>query len=749
MFKKIEFIRTPLVVLFFLALPYYLFNGKMFIGGDDTRLFYYFPWEYIRNSAFFSWANVASVGFNNPNQHQLPFLFLLGVLYNILHNRIVVGYLAFSIPQIIGFIFFEKLINELIDNKYKFVAFIGGLFYTLSPIVQINQLSYFLTAAYLIGLFPLVSYYFTRYLKTASFSYIFKTILWGIPFAIALYQIPWLLGLAIPLGLGLLIGILLYRKSEIKNFLKCSITFFSIYILSQSFWIIPFFIMFFVKNGNSFATQISSISGSFASTVAGSASGSIIFPLLNLFHRQLIMDFTWQAQAVFLNFYDRIFYLNTIFFTVILLALFSYKKNSKTKLFIVFLSSFIFSLYFFTVNIGPLKDIFLFLRYFPFSVVFRNFYDKFALGYVFLYAIALSLSLASINENYKNLKKWVSLLVVVAIFINTIPIKDIVNKKLWTTKNTYTNISISEEYFKFMLDLRKTVDPTSYILSLPFNIAGYTIIKDQTSNAVYAGTSPLKIFTGVNDIAGNYSFPGSWYGEEIQEWWTAIFKSDYETIREKMRKFHMNYVFLTKNVPQEVKKSYLFDGGDKLKTQDQKFIDAITDQKILVSQNGNYELYTARDKSLLIKSENVYFQKLSPVKYLVYFENSKDSKNLSFFESFNPGWKLYRTIRKPDCVTSKRFVATEDKAYECAYKEELFSPIELSYLFEKPLFDNSHRNLDKGFNKWTINAEANSKDLPLVLYFQPQIYFYWGSVVSALSILAVLIYYIYSKRKNE
>lgn len=719
----------------------------MFIGGDDTRLFYYFPWEYIINSAFYSWANVSSVGFNNPNQHQLPFLFLWSLLYQIFQNRIIIGYLAFSLPLIVGFIYFEKFINELTNNKYKISAYIGALFYIFSPIIQVNQLSYFLTSAFLIGFFPFISFYFLRYLKTSEFSYIWKAILLGLFFSITTYNIPGIIGLIVCLFIGLIVALFLYTKKELFLFIKKSFIFFGLFGLSQLFWIIPFASMFFVKTGNSFGQQISLISNTFTSTVLGSATGNIIYPLLNLFHRQLIIDFEWQVKDVFFQFYDKTFFINSIYLVVVLLGLYLLKrksKNSEIKIFLITFSSFLFSLFVFTVNIGPLKDVFILIKFLPMSVMFRNFYDKFALGYVFLYAMLLSLSIGIIIKNFPKFRLHLFFTLIFVILFGAIPIRQVVNNHLWTTKSTYKVISIPEEYTLFLESVKQTVDPSAYVLNIPYNLGGYSVIKDPQDNSVYAGTSPLKIFTGINDISGSYSFPGSFFGNEVKEWWRSILERDYDNIRKIMKRFNMNYVFVTKNIPYEVQYSYLFDRGDRIQTQDEDFLAAITNKRILVSSEGNYELYTAKNRNLLFSSENLYFQKINPTKYLIHIRNLK-KQDLLFFESFHPGWKLYATNKSPDCINNKNIVVSINKVYECRYKYSAFDIEDISYLWKTPAFADSHKTYDDFFNKWTVE---DSRDATLVLYFMPQSYFYLGTLLSFIVFVVCSAYLIKSKFKN-
>ncbi len=750
--KSKKFVVLDLLVIFLLlVLPYYLFNGKFFIGGDDRRLYSSFPWEILSNIMFYSWSNVASVGYHNPAQGHIPFLIFWTILELIINNKLIISYFAFSFPLIAGFIYFKRFLGELIENIHPIQSYIATFFFILSPIISVIALSYFLTWAFLIGLIPIVCFYFIRYLKTSDKSYVLKNIFASILFSIASYSVPWILGFILPIFLGGLIGVFLYQKKQIYNFLRKFTFFFTVLGFSQLFWILPVLSMFLVK-GASFGEQISIISESFYSTVMGTANGSIIYPLLNLFHRQLVMELNWQVKEVFVNFYDRIFFLNTIFLGTVLAGTYYIKKMPKEyiKTFVMVFSSFIVSLYFFTVNIGILKDIFLLGGHISFSVMFRNFYDKFALGFVFIYATLLALALGVIIKNFRKSRVYIFFILLGVIFLNAIPIKDVINNKLWTTRSTYKSITIPDEYMNFVSDVGKNVDPTAYILNLPFNIGGYNIIKDQENNNVYAGTSTLKVFTGLNDIAGNYSFPGAWYGAEIKNWWDAIMSKDYKKIIETMEKFRMNYVITTNNIPEEVKNSYLFNKGYMIKIQNSEFVSAITDKKLLTSENGNYTLYSAKKRNLLIESENLYFQKINPTKYLVYIKNVKPGQKIYFYESFHQGWKIYPTTKHPECINSNNFVASDDKNFECHFNHKLFEIEDLAFLFKNASFEDSHKSYNQYFNSWTVDVSSNSKsllkrdnsaiDASFVIYFMPQSFFYLGSIFSVLTFIISAIF---------
>src|SRR5581483_7049964 len=166
LFKRIDWyiIANLITVFFLLLLPYYLFQGKFYIGGDDTRLFYSFPLDFLKNVTFFSWYNVSTIGINVSNQYLFPFLVLWIGLSFVITNKIILSYFAFSLPLIVGFIFFQKFVREIFEFKEKhgIESFLAALFFILSPILIINQLFIFLTTMWLLALLPVLSYLFVR-----------------------------------------------------------------------------------------------------------------------------------------------------------------------------------------------------------------------------------------------------------------------------------------------------------------------------------------------------------------------------------------------------------------------------------------------------------------------------------------------------------------------------------------------------------------------------------------------------------
>lgn len=756
-----------LVVLSLLLLPYILFDGKLYIGGDDTRLMYAYPLDYLTNATLYSWYHFSSLGWNSPPQAFFPFMVAWTGLGFVVKSSSSLSYLAFSLPLILGFLFFQKFIEELFfekENNSK-EAFVGSLFFILSPILASTQLFIFLTNAWLTGLIPIVLYFFIRYLKTFNPIYILCAILFSSFISLVSLAVPWILGFSFPLLIGLLIACSLFKKNEIIFFIKRFCVFFGILFLSQAYWIISFLMTYINLKSSSFAAKVVSkgFIDTFSPTVESSAVSSIIFPLLNLPHRQIAFNFEWDLKNIFLSFYDKTFFLNSIFILVLFFGVLNYKKILNVierKIFSAFLVTFVFSLFLVTVNIGPLKELFLLMGKLPGFLIFRNFYDKFSFGYVFFYAILITFSLVILRRKIRSERKYFALLAcfLMIIVINTIPFSNIINAPLWTTSSTHKNINIPDEYLGTMKFIKNNISPTNNILSLPFGSSAYTVIKDEKSNDVFVGTSPVVVFSGVNDISGHFSFNFTKTANDVDK---TIVDRNYNKLREILFKHNINYVLLTKNVPNEVKRSYVFN-EDMIANQDSKFVSELTGKKIYTSTKANYEIYSTVAQNVLVKSENLYIQRVNPVKFRLYIKGISEKQLLDFNDSFHDGWKLF-IQKNPDlgfCKNPKEIKPFKTK--ECLYSQRVFDFEDLVYFFTQPVFEETHKNIDDFSNEWTIdprliknsfstdyhkeNADG-TLDVELILYFTPQFYFYLGIAVSVATFVFFSVYLFRRRQK--
>lgn len=760
--KGVNFLNL-LTVIFFLALPYYLFEGKLYVGGDDTRLLYVYPLEFAKNVAFFSWANVSSIGMNIPNQFSIPFLSVWTV-FGMFLSEIQLDYLTFSLPLILGFLYFQKFVKELFqlneDNSME--IYIGSLFFILSPIIVINQLFIFLTTIWLLGVIPAVGYYYLQYLRKPNFIYLYKSMWISFILASALLSVPWLLGFILPV----LIAVLLFSFSEnLRNILlliKRTLKFFLFIAFSHAFWLLGFLITYISVDKSSAAAKFASqdFLSTFAATVQGTAIGNIFYPVLNLFHRNIAYSYGWKLTEDFINLYDKTFPLNAVFVVVVLFGILLFRKYfslNQQKVYLIMLIAFILSLYFFTVNIGPLKDLFLTFGNIPGFVMFRNFYDKFAPGYVFIYAIIFTVGLVLIRKKLNNNMKYLTIPILFLIFLNFSTVKSTVNSPLWTTTDIGKNINFPQEYLLFQKQIEEKISSTNTILSVPFGITSYTAVREDGSSNTYVGVSLVKILSGVNDMSGDMSFSLTGGGGEGIN--SLIIQRDYDKIIKILHKHNINYVLVTKNIPEQVLNSYVFN-IQSVNKQDKQFIDAITDKKILTSSKRNYELYSVKNPNTLISSRNLTYQRINQVKYSLYVSSLSGKQDINFNDTFHAGWKLY--LNKESNFNNCTVIVSRQSTKECKPSYSLFKIDELAFVWKKSIFDNTHKP-SESMNLWQIDKDFIKKnyskdyyrenkdgsiDVDFVLYFQPQLAFYYGSIISFITILVFTIYLL-KKSKHE
>jgi hypothetical protein len=311
-----------------------------------------------------------------------------------------------------------------------------------------------------------------------------------------------------------------------------------------------------------------------------------------------------------------------------------------------------------------------------------------------------------------------------------------------------------------MDEIKNKVSSTNTILSIPFGTSVYTVIKDANSNNSYVGVSPVKIFSGDNDLSGDMSFS---FTKEVSMMDEIFIDRKYNELNNILFAHNVNYVMVTKNIPTQVLKSYVFN-HDALIKQDAEFLQAITDKKILTSKNGSYDLYATKKRNTLLESQNLYFQKINTVKYILYIKNIKSPQELKFNDSFHNDWKLYLQT-KPNLSFCKSTIVTIATTTECKSVFSFFDPSEISYILTKPVFDSTHFLTDGVSNNWIVDPtyiknnfdnsyysvnKDKSINIKLVLYFRQQLYPYFGLIITFISFLLATVYLIFIVfRKNE
>lgn len=733
--KHFYTIISGIISLILLALPYYMFRGQLYIGGDDTRLYYHYPTEFLQQIAFSSWNSFSSFGFNNPNQFYIPFLFMVSFIRTLIHSEMIVNYLAFSLPLVTGFLSMRLLLKSILgDNASDGPAIAGALLYILSPITILHQISVFL-GIWFLAILPLMVYYYVQYLKSSNFFHVVKASIIGVLFSVGFIAIPWMIGFILPLIVGGAFLFILGDSGLRRRLLLQTPVYIFFVIAAQSFWVLPFIQSAFGSQQSFAGTALSSdVAATFASTVGVTASGNVLYPLLNLPQRQLAFDFNWDIKYLFEQFYDRILIINIWYGVLFFWSFLLYKRRLSPilkKLYIVGVIAYVFSLFVLTVNIGPLKYLFLQFGRIPGFSMFRNFYDKFALGYIFLSALILSFSLFCIVKGRNKAAGWIVSLTLLIIVINALPIRSIVNAPLWGTAIS-RETKLPHEYKDFLSRTSAVVTPSSNVLVLPFNIASYAIIPGSDKHYVYVGTSPTKIISSINSISGGFSF----FGKDATEIRDLIIQRNYGELRKFLAVHNIGYVMVQKNIPGEVLSSYLFD-KEFLPLQDEQLIQNIAGDLLITSSDGNYLLYKTRVPTGLFETDKgtvEYTRIHSGFFYVTIY--ASESAELRFRDSYHDGWDLYPAGN----VSCSKSITAKAGVNECKHDTQWKVIDELQMLFSAPISQELQSQDEEFGNMWKIYPTQTT----LKVYFTPQRFFYIGIIMSAfvfavqLLILAIL-----------
>ncbi|KKS22619.1 MAG: hypothetical protein UU80_C0004G0009 [candidate division WWE3 bacterium GW2011_GWA1_41_8] len=161
----------------------------------------------------------------------------------------------------------------------------------------------------------------------------------------------------------------------------------------------------------------------------------------------------------------------------------------------------------------------------------------------------------------------------------------------------------------------------------------------------------------------------------------------------------------------------------------------------LALRNETFSVYKIDSPSSLFRSTNVKYEVINPIKYKLTISGISNRQDLDFLLSFNKNWKLYLDIN-PDDSCAGNEIGLNPSTSECVRNKKFLEGDELMYLFKKPVFDSTHNLYDGYGNKWAVDSSVigSSSELNLILFYQPQAWFYLLSVISFLSFSVYMLF---------
>jgi len=743
--------RKIFVVLFFaIIILHAVLNPIYYFGGDDTRLFYLYPNLFYKNfaSKIVTDNSFSNIGNFLPPPAVLSFTLLIWFLKTLLPFGNLQS-LLYTINIFGGIFSFYLFLSLFIKNNFSYskaLKIIASVMYVFSIFNFYTLFNSKLIDIFLITIFPLSMYLFISAIEKKRPYYIAILSIILTVFGVVSAALLWFLA-----TLLVIMPLILYRlRNNWKTILTYSLFLSGLLVLLNFHWLIYVFHTTLGDKTTGSANSI--VSSDFLNENAQGIhssvdNNSLLYPLLNLYHRQIQINFNWPYLPIFQTWYMNILYFNVLFILPIFIAGFLNKnKDAISRFYAVSSACFLLGIYFFTVNIGSFKfgniGITAFtwmVIHIPGFVIFRNMYDKFGHAMAFIYALTLALSLSLLFQYIQSKKVKIAILgtLCIIIFANAFPF--LTNRfdtlPIWTTSSMYQGTKEFNHDYQNLVAYLKNQEYEGRYLILPLSSGNVMAIRDESlGNHFYVGVSPLLILSGKNDYSGMLSF-----GSREKELDTAVRTQDYETTGRIFEEMNVSFIIINKDIPSELQNSYLYPGG-LYSIQDDEFKNEFLGKKVR-DFGEKYSVYTINPKyknqkiflsdeseEMPTNFENVTFKKIASQDFSVDIHSLSHIQQLLFLEDYDSGWKLYLKDGSELAIPIERV-----SSYPYAMKWEL-----------DPSFIQSHVAKEN----YMVNSDG-SLSLPIHIYFSPFRYYYSALAFSGCSFFLIVGYIIWSWQNEK
>lgn len=726
------------IVILFLVLSFVIneIPAGTFIAGGDFYQLIEINDNLDRN--LFTWFNQIGQGQYNPLIVTYPFYIIQYCLYNIgfsysnIANAVI---FIFLISSFYSFFFATKIINENIPNNIKLLS---------SAIYAINNFTFTIfvhpwgfSNHFAIYIFiPLLFAFFERCVSR----YLTKDIVYfTVLFLISTMGFNNIAFLAALLFLQALLSIALFatKKFPLKILTMKRI----IFIFILELFLSIYFILPFISSQFEYLTKIT----------GGKIIGNIVtifsFTSNNVYS---IFSFTIYPDRYPLNnlYSDsNMFVALTLGYIIFLMVAILYQKGKQEKHWLHYMIVLLVLFFLLMRGTVPFDTINLFIYSLPGFNLFRS-ADKLFTFYPFFYLISLTLLLyyTKFSKRIINSILIIILIIPIPFYIGGIP-KYLSHE--FQDEYKYT-IQIPIEYYKIKELINKD-DSQLSIISLPYNVVN-SINWANYPNWHFVGNDVLNLLYNKFYITANaYDHPFLETNLSFEEYNEAKI-IDNERFLKLLQKFSGKYILLHK----DIKKGLLDESRVTYNTIKQLEANNIIRK---LDENEYFTLYELNKNYLvpLIFSDKNYlsFQKSNPTKYKIYLSNLTSKINIEFHQSHNSQWKLYLASDPNNLWCKQSEYYTYTKTTECEYTKKIFEISDLTYIWKKPIFEDTHTMVDEYANSWTIDPEYikenypkefykqnkdGSIDIEMTLYFNPQSYFYIGVIISGFTLMGCLSY---------
>ncbi len=733
------------IVIIFLVLSFVINkipDGTFIAGGDYYQLINI---NDNINRNLFTWFNQAGQGQYNPLVVAYPFYLIQYILYNSgfsyanIANTLM---FLFFIGSFYSFYFAIKIINANIPD---YIRILSSAIYAIN-IFTFTVLSYpwwithhFIIYLFIPSLFAFFERIMTRFSKKdiASFTILFLISTMGFN------NIAFLAAL---LFLQLLLLIAFFAAGKINLDIQTTKKALFVFIL-QLFLSIYFILPYFTSQ----LEYIPKITG-----------GKVLGDIASLFSwtsndAYSILSFTmYNDKYPLINLYSssKLFIAISLGYIIFLIIALLSQEKKQEKNWLHYSIVLVLLLFLLMRGTVPFDSINIFLYSLPGFNLFRS-PDKLFVFYPFIYLTLLSLLLF-----YSKFPKRIISCILVFLLVIPFPfyVGGIPEYLSHEDENGYRfTVQIPPEYYKIE-SIINSDDRQLSVISLPYSVVN-SLNWANYPGWHFVGHDVLHLLYNKSYISANiYDHPALETNLSFKEYNEAN-NVDTDKFLGLLQKFNGKYVILHKDI-----NKYWLDNSKVIYTT----IKELEMKNIVkkLDENDYFTLYELNQNYLvpLIWSDKnyLYFQKNNPVKYNLNI-NIKEKTKIEFHQAYNSQWKLYLEPNPDNSWCKPIEYYKNTRTTECEHAQKIFDAGDLTYLLEKPVFEDTHTMVEGYANSWTIDPEyikANypkefykesrdgSIELGMVLYFKPQSYFYIGLIISGLAFIWSIIYIVRDMRRR-
>ncbi len=591
--RKIPFIIIAFILFF---IPFFWFKpGEINLGGDSSRLYFYDPLNYLKSFPLYGIAP-SQTGEEMISYFFIPFVIFLLILKLIFQSPHVLINVFHGMMLTTGFVSVYLIISELIKNAggkgiiKEGAAIIGGLFYSLTPVIGFNWDKSLVTHNQ-VFLNPLIFYLVLRSVLTGNRLFLIISVLITFIFS------PNFSFIAAPAFFAFypvsLLFIFLYAKaiSSIKISLKSVLIGLFLFLLLHAYHLIPQLVtMFDVTSNLNFRVfshgELSQGRNQFLSAL----------PNIKLIKNILAIP---QLERPFIPF-DFIFFIFPLIVTLAGIVIVRKEKNwnIQRKTYILLLLFFLVGFFFASGKITEL-GVTLYASFFslPGFNMFRNFYGQFMYVFFFSYALIIGFSFYFLVSSLGKIRSIVgTAFISIAICIYGWPFINgsMVNLPIYQSNNIKVPFKMDPEFEKVLDFIQKDRTDGKYLI-LPLTDFGYQMLAG-TEGGMYIGPSAVGYLAGKNDFPGYVGFTP--FADLFLK---LAIEKDYTALKNILSIYNIKYIFYNED-------PYIYNNFPKFPyesirkafpTQEsyREFINNLdVDEKIRI---GKYHIYSIQEQGYL------------------------------------------------------------------------------------------------------------------------------------------------------